>query len=463
MSTTNNDSTETLHKQKTLINVPEAGNESISQVHDHDAKTSTEGERHILGNVTKEEGATDNGDVDTSNDPVAAAGVDRDLAVRVWVASANRDDEVRDALGRMIARVDELAQLLRNALKAQTDLENTLTVTRSNLALALSNNEMLEEALKRDASGRRVDVGWNRSTGTPSPMSGTPMHYQHSPQPPLQKGETGFFKFLRGNNSVSSPRHMQSDSTGSARLHTPNSSIDGAAPPSSAFSRAQSGLMSPSMPSLHVTSPTASNARREEELAHALQKERASTSKALMEKQKLEEELESLSQALFEEANRMVSTERRQRAQVEEELQIVRQEREALKGALRIVEGENATLRSGGPVPPVAAAAPIAKERSRGLTINTERQPLPSGQLHEEIQATQTPPTSELPNIKANTEHHIHVHPLGSASQSAPEGGVNPWESPNDQANRQLPGQTSDKPKSRTSDHNPRGHLTFGI
>jgi hypothetical protein len=64
------------------------------------------------------------------------------------------------------------------------------------------------------------------------------------------------------------------------------------------------GLTSPSLPSLHSSVGGAAGmttSRREEELAQALQKERASTTKVLKEKQKLEEELESLSQALFEE------------------------------------------------------------------------------------------------------------------------------------------------------------------
>lgn len=62
--------------------------------------------------------------------------------------------------------------------------------------------------------------------------------------------------------------------------------------------------MSPSLPSLHSTNSTANSLRREEELAQALQRERASTKKVLEEKRNLEEELESLSQALFEEAGR---------------------------------------------------------------------------------------------------------------------------------------------------------------
>lgn len=187
-----------------------------------------------------------------------------------------------------------------------------MTVTRSNLALALSNTEMLEDALKRGTSGRRVDIGWERSSASisyPSPAT-APLPATLSTGPasnaPMAKSETGFFKFLR-NNPVSStlppiPHHLHRESGGSSGVHTPHSSIDG--PSTSTFNplRNQSHLTSPSMPSLHATNGGATGlSRREEELAQALQRERASTVKVLEEKRKLEEELESLSQALFEE------------------------------------------------------------------------------------------------------------------------------------------------------------------
>jgi hypothetical protein len=195
--------------------------------------------------------------------------------------------------------------MLHTALREKGEIETTLRVTQSNLALALSNTEMLEAALKRDASGRRADVGWTRSASASSPVT-APL-----PASPSVTGktETGFFnKFLRNNTGVNSPsamgsvysHHAHHTSSGSSILHTPQSSVDGPI-----MNKGQlQGLTSPSMPSLHsniggVAGMTTS--RREEELAQALQKERASTTKVLKEKQMLEEELESLSQALFEE------------------------------------------------------------------------------------------------------------------------------------------------------------------
>ncbi len=167
-----------------------------------------------------------------------------------------------------------------------------MTVTESNLALALSNTEMLEEALKRDASGRRADVGWARSSGGPTPATA-----------PIAKSETGFFKFLRSNGGASTPPpgHLHRDSGGSAGMHTPHASIDGPSSSTPNLLKSQSHLNSPSMPSLHSGIPGTS--KREEELAQALRRERESTTKVLREKQQLEEELESLSQALFEEAS----------------------------------------------------------------------------------------------------------------------------------------------------------------
>jgi hypothetical protein len=176
---------------------------------------------------------------------------------------------------------------------------------------------MLEEALKRDASGRRVDVGWARSSAPLSysspataPLPANP-NAGSTPNGPMAKGETGFFKFLRNSTGASTPppgpHHLYRDSAGSAGMHTPHSSLDDPSASTPDLLKHQSHLMSPSLPSLHATNSAVnalSISRREEELAQALQRERASTKKVLEEKRNLEEELESLSQALFEEVGR---------------------------------------------------------------------------------------------------------------------------------------------------------------
>jgi hypothetical protein len=178
-------------------------------------------------------------------------------------------------------------------------------VTRSNLALAMSNTEMLEEALRKDAIGKRVDVGWARSA-SPIPTN-SPLFANAMSNPAISKSETGFFKFLRNNAANKTPpqsaHHSHQSSVSIGRAHTFNSSIDSTAS-SPTVHRVQGHLVSPSMPSLHSSPAGLGGPRREEELSQALENERANANKILKEKQKLEEELESLSQALFEEVCR---------------------------------------------------------------------------------------------------------------------------------------------------------------
>ena len=115
--------------------------------------------------------------------------------------------------------------MLKEAYKAQADLQTELTLAKSNLQLALANNEMLEDALKRDGPGHSKEVGWRRwsakeqqereladsrrqsvdsvaSVGVvpPSPMPASPL-------PSAAEGR--FFKFRFGNAStpgMASPR-----------------------------------------------------------------------------------------------------------------------------------------------------------------------------------------------------------------------------------------------------------------
>jgi hypothetical protein len=160
-------------------------------------------------------------------------------------------------------------------------------------------------------------VGWARSSAAVSYSSPATAPLPANPNAgsasnaPMTKSETGFFKFLRNNTGAHTPppgsHHLHRDSAGSAGLHTPHSSLDGPSASTPDLLKHQSHLMSPSLPSLHATHSSVnalSTSRREEELAQALQRERASTKKVLEEKRNLEEELESLSQALFEEVGR---------------------------------------------------------------------------------------------------------------------------------------------------------------
>ena len=154
--------------------------------------------------------------------------------------------------------------------------------------MAQANNEMLEDALKRD-SVRARNVGWGRQSATSSILDddarSTKSLDAERPETPSQpanvspninppQGQEGrFFKFRFGTTTPIV-------SSGSA---TPN----GVHP---------SHLSLPSLPSL-----SSSKQDEIERLTLELEKERKERKIALEEKKKVEDELESLSQALFEE------------------------------------------------------------------------------------------------------------------------------------------------------------------
>ena len=124
-------------------------------------------------------------------------------------------------------------------------------------------------------------------------------------------------------------------------------------------------------------------------------KERAAKKTITDGKAALEAGLESLSQALFEEVRssamsfiltvhishrrtKMVATELMKRAETEEELKELRQEKEALSSALRVIEGENFALRSreNAGFPEVEDFA----SRPRSQTRSSSEMPLSRGQ-----------------------------------------------------------------------------------
>lgn len=222
--------------------------------------------------------------------------------------------------------IDPLLQssLLKTAIKTQTELETQLNLAKSNLQLVISNNEMLEEALKRETPSSARDVGWRRwsarevqnynaetkseerprsldygplnESGTPTAPSSAavvlvngakPPAWTGPPQPttPMTSQENRFFKFRFSSGG--------SDTCTSAL----------------AITHPQTGTRSPAVsphPS-HLTSPSLSslvpNAREKEieELQEQLERERQAHKAADAAKVALEAELESLSQALFEE------------------------------------------------------------------------------------------------------------------------------------------------------------------
>ena len=162
-----------------------------------------------------------------------------------------------------------------------------MTLCKSNLTMAQANNEMLEDALKRD-SVRARNVGWGRQTSvsvldddnrstksldaerpaTPN----QPAHVSPTVHPP-QGQEGRFFKFRFGSTTPSS----LSGFAASNGIHP-------------------SHLSSASLPSL-----SSSKDEEIEKLTLELAKQKNLSQIALEEKRKVEDELESLSQALFEE------------------------------------------------------------------------------------------------------------------------------------------------------------------
>ncbi|KAI1794242.1 hypothetical protein LXA43DRAFT_167125 [Ganoderma leucocontextum] len=269
------------------------------------------------------------------------------------VHSQGQEEDLRYALSRTINRIEELTSMLKEAYKAQTDLQTELTLAKSNLQMALANNEMLEDALKRDHPGHSKDVGWRRmsareqnlkveaeaerrrstdslatdSSSSPTP-SQPPSAVEHSPvvprsatmpsPAPSSNTENRFFRFRFGNGSSSTSRPS------SPRLSAGQSPMLNG-----------SHLTSASLPSL----VTPSDREKEiEELQHRLEVERKAHKDASDAKNALEAEIESLSQALFEEANKMVATERMKLAETEEQLREAREQGEALKNVLRLFE-----------------------------------------------------------------------------------------------------------------------------
>ncbi|THH12690.1 hypothetical protein EW146_g7459 [Bondarzewia mesenterica] len=292
------------------------------------------------------------------------------------VETHGQEEDLREALTRMMLRVEELCSLLKSSYQANSDVETTLTLAQSNLKLAFANNEMLEDALRRNSLSS--DVGWRRSSRETSHLP-TQHASSQSQRPSLDEGDHGrkslespdvenpppsaatpstispsqdsrFFRF-RFSSGRTTPTQPHSPDTVNRPL--PNGTRSPSLGPTS-------HLTSASLPSLLPTQP--SHEKELEELRAKLKDENQKYEKLVTEKKNLESELESLSQALFEEvgrnchqqsvsfvdqANKMVAMERIRRAEAEEEAKEAHMEKEALRSALKLVESENGRLRIG--------------------------------------------------------------------------------------------------------------------
>ncbi|CDO75692.1 hypothetical protein BN946_scf184585.g5 [Trametes cinnabarina] len=333
------------------------------------------------------------------------------------VHAQGQEEDLRYALNRTITRIEELTSMLKEAYRAQTDLQTELTLARSNLQLALANNEMLEDALRRDPGSSR-DVGWRRMSAREqslkasaeadrrrstdslasaelSSSSPTFSHPSPAPEPspmplrsalapsPAPTSEGRFFRFRFGNGSTSSASHPSSP-----RI---------------------SGTQSPNLSGAHLTSASlpslVSNKDYEkelEELQQQLEKERKAHKEASEAKAALEAEIESLSQALFEEANKMVATERRKLAETEEALREAREQGEALKNVLRLVERDaRASTSSESSVPSEPTGPARSRHRATSSAVGIKSLPASGAASPSSRPSSPALPSSELPTSAA--------------------------------------------------------------
>ncbi|GBE80291.1 hypothetical protein BKA93DRAFT_572604 [Sparassis latifolia] len=326
------------------------------------------------------------------------------------VNSQGQEEDLKLALSRTICRVEELMALLKEAFKTQTEMQTELTLTKSNLQLALANNEMLEDALKRDASGSARDIGWRRWSAkeqkereaeeerrrsVDSAGSVDVAHSQKSPIPPHAHSpaiksplprsasvfspitsDSRFFKFRFGSGSATSATFPASPHINGASTSV-SVSATGSPSPNVAAQTHTSHLTSASLPSLV---PSYERDKEFEDLTEQLKREREARKKAAAAKDTLEAEIESLSQALFEEANKMVATERRKLAETEDELREACAEREALRSALRLVERQCGSLSADPRMSSQSAPLPRTHSRARSSSSAIAIKSLPSSE-----------------------------------------------------------------------------------
>lgn len=343
------------------------------------------------------------------------ASIDDELRDAWRVHSHGQEEDLRCALDRVIKRVEELSSLLKIAYKTQTELETSLSVAKSNLQLMMSNNEMLEEALKRETPCSAKDVGWRRWSAREAQNMQRVSEEEHRRS--LDYGP------LNESGAPSHPTNVLSIAVNGTGL-SPTSTSPAASSTASQNNqegrffkfRFNSGSKSPAVhpvqkhPS-HLTSPSlptlVASTREKEllELREQLERERIAHTLAAAEKAAIEAELESLSQSLFEEANKMVATERIKRAETEEELQEVRLEKDALREALRLIEVENGRLR--GAQLSVGGVSDKTPQLSSSHSRSSSRD------------AIKSPPTSPSPSSPAVDDITVPLALLRSAASFA--------------------------------------------
>ncbi|KAH8119520.1 hypothetical protein DFH11DRAFT_1686364 [Phellopilus nigrolimitatus] len=372
------------------------------------------------------------------------------------VQAYGQEEDLKEALGKMIGRVEELSSMLSQAHRTQTELETSLKLTRSNLQLALANNEMLEDALKRESATGSKDVGWRRRSDRPESRQGIRKEQDSTERPPSRQSggdassssvlstptseasasspppvkptsppppvvhDSRFFRFRFGSSSASTSPNLNAHAGPASRPQSPTLRKHADV----IRDRDASHLTSASLPSL-----VANTNKREEELVAELESERAKYTKVVTEKSTLEQELEGLSQALFEEANKMVAHERIKCAEIEAELRQIRQEKDALRGAMRIIEQENSRLKS--PALTQSPQAPdsysgAANEFANDITPHDTRPPSRAGARSSSSGLRTQSPTPSMSPSEGSMSMSSSVQGCRSKSSESERG----WASP---------------------------------
>ena len=275
--------------------------------------------------------------------------VDEELRDCKRVQRQGQEEDLREALSRIVTRVEEMVRsysdpldaivtpdvltiwqcaTLKSSYQTNADLETQLKVAQSNLKLEQANTEMLEDALKSGSLSK--DVGWRRSSREPGSLS--------SPSPPVSATipaaslRTSVDESQTQQGALESPNSDRDNSRADSPAPAPSPAPTSAQPqPDSRFFRFRfttgSGRSTPTQPAAHsppstprplrsphpavghltsaslpsLVGPSATLASELEELRAQVLDEKRKSEKIALEKKELESELESLSQALFEE------------------------------------------------------------------------------------------------------------------------------------------------------------------
>ncbi|KAG9124283.1 hypothetical protein FRC07_012146 [Ceratobasidium sp. 392] len=424
-------------------------------------------------------------------------------------------EDLRDSLGKMIELCQSLTTRIQTLEPQILDLQTTLTLTQSNLTLSLANTEMLEDALRSNNSQLSRDVGWRRSDSNaaarrpvaasvsypsaaeqakvvvqaPSPVKSA----GGTPTAPMSPPENRFFKFRFGSKTPSptSPAYPLSQPQSATHLTSASLPSLGLSIEDEARAKQIEELTS-KQESLKLKSAEIDTRQQElaelekklkaredevekvlkeskerqdelERVRKALEAEKKTSDELEKEKSRVQDEIESLTQSLFEEAsifhivfaNKMVAQERRRAAEVEALLRETEEERDAVRGAMRVVEGENGRLRelsnriseeasrvseeSTRPAP-ASTSEPTKSAPSESIRPDTPPRPGSSHSSHEGDTSIRKDEHEISTPVNGVDSTNVSTDALPAPIPPIPESSPDPWKA-------QAPNRTSSPPK----------------